>query len=675
MDILSKKKGNIGMKSNGFSRLIEPKFRMVFVVLAVFALLSFTSGQYWLGAIEVVTVTITYILHIRMQKRRKREIIKYMEAVTVKFDATSENVLSDFPLPAAVVNLDSEEVIWCNSHFTGVRGDQTQWFGFKIGSLIEDFSLDWLREKNSEGVITSIGDQIYRVCGSIIPPSSSNNYETLATLFFIDITEQEALAQELELTKPVLAIIQLDNYDELVKSTTSHDQFLLMASIDAKINEWKDTASGIFFKNDRDKYIYIFEERYLNAFVSSKFDILESVKAIKSPGNIPPTISIGIGHGGSTYFDCVTNARLALDMALSRGGDQVVIKNDQSYEFFGGMSREVEKRTKVKSRVMAHAIEDLINTSSRVLVMGHRFSDMDSIGASVGVACACRKLGKPCKIVFDTNASSARILYDKLMESQEYADAFITRDEAMEIVNNDTLLVVVDTNRPDYVEVPELLAMVGKIVVIDHHRRAADYIENSSLNLHEPYASSACELLTEILQYLVAPNDILRVEAECMLAGITLDTKNFTMKTGVRTFEAAAYVRRAGADTIEVKRLFQNDMGSYLARCDIIRTAVRYRNNITIAYSADNVDRPVAAQAADELLNIAGIQASFVIYRNNNTTHISGRSLGQINVQVILERLGGGGSLTGAGAQMGDVPTSDVAEKLKASIDAYYSMI
>jgi len=339
------------------------------------------------------------------------------------------------------------------------------------------------------------------------------------------------------------------------------------------------------------------------------------------------------------------------------------------------MSREVEKRTKVKSRVMAHAIEDLINTSSKVLVMGHRFSDMDSIGASVGVACACRKLGKTCRIVLDVNASSARILYDKLMESQEYADSFITREEAMEIVTNDTLLIVVDTNRPDYVEAPELLAVVGKIVVIDHHRRAADYIENSSLNLHEPYASSACELLTEILQYIVAPSDILRVEAECMLAGITLDTKNFTMKTGVRTFEAAAYVRRAGADTIEVKRLFQNDMTSYLARCDIIRTAVRYRNNITIAHSTENVDRPVAAQAADELLNIAGIQASFVIYRNNNTTHISGRSLGQINVQVILERLGGGGSLTGAGAQMGDMSTSDVAEALKASIDAYYSMI
>ncbi|NLD87400.1 MAG: hypothetical protein GX633_03985 [Clostridiales bacterium] len=353
----------------------------------------------------------------------------------------------------------------------------------------------------------------------------------------------------------------------------------------------------------------------------------------------------------------------------------MVIKNRSSYEFYGGMSREVEKRTKVKSRVLAQAIKDLIVSSSNVIVMGHRFSDMDSIGASVGICCACRKLEVPCKIVLDVETSSAKVLYDRLMETQEYSDAFVTKESSIELMKGDTLLVVVDTNRPDYVECPELLAVAEKIVVIDHHRRAADYIENATLNFHEPYASSSCELMTEILQYIVSPGDILRIEAECMLAGITLDTTNFTMKTGVRTFEAAAFTRRAGADTIEVKRLFQNDMDSYLNRTDIIRTTVKYRDNIAIAYSSSNVDRPIAAQAANELLNIAGIQASFVIYRNDDTTHISSRSLGQVNVQVILEKLGGGGSLTGAGAQMGDMPINEAAGKLRGAIDSYYSMI
>ena len=514
----------------------------------------------------------------------------------------------------------------------------------------------------------------FRVYGSLVRSRNRTGVQSLvATTYWVETTEADHLREVYEASRPVAAILMLDNYEDLMKACEDTQRSAVLAQIDEKLQIWANAGQGILLKTDRNHYLFLFEEQYFQHFVDEKFSILDTVRAIRVAENIHPTLSIGIGKDSPSIPELYKNAKLSLEMALSRGGDQAVVRNQVDFAFYGGRTKATEKRTKVKSRVMANAFRELIADAGEVYIMGHSFADMDAVGAAAGICCAARKRGKQARIVIDREHTAAETLIARLDALPEYSGVFLTPAEAFLQMRADTLLVVVDTNRPDMVENPQLLESCNRVAVIDHHRRAATYIENAAFNFHEPYASSASELVTELLQYLVEPTDLLREEAGALLAGIVLDTKHFTQRTGGRTFEAAAFLRRSGADTAEVQRLFQGDLKDMVTKYDIIRRAEMYRSNIAVSVVEESgVDRVAAAQAADDLLTLKGVQASFVIYAAEGAVLMSARSLGEINVQVILEALGGGGNSTTAGARIEDTDPESVRQQLIGVLDAYF---
>ncbi len=656
---------------------MQPGYLPMFAVMLAFCIPGYFLGYGlgpWVGIGQTVCVLTLFFVWRAVYRRRGRELMSYMDSLTRQFGSATQNAVFSIPMPMAVAKLSTDELIWCNPQFSSLDSQRKYWFSAKLSELLPDFDYEWLKnglDVRPEPVC--FGGHWFRVWGCIIRDENMSQEEQICTLFFTDITHEREIEAEFSASRPVVLIIQLDNYDELTKNVESGERTIFLASVDAKISQWAAGAHGVYVKTERDRALLICDQRHFEDM--SKFEILGEVRSFKSPGAFPATLSIGIGRGGGTLRENMSFARLALDMALSRGGDQVVTKDPHNYSFFGGRSREVEQRTRVRARVVANALRDLIETSDRVIISGHTYSDMDAIGAAVGLSCACRKLGREYHIVINLETTTARPLYDRLSGAAEYRDVFISPAEAERMLTPDTLFIVVDVNRASFVDASSLLPLAAKLVIIDHHRRVADYIENPALSLHEPYASSTCELVSELIQYIVSPSDVLRAEAEAMLAGITLDTKNFTMKTGVRTFEAAAFLRRAGADTITVKQFFANDMDKNRELCEIIRTATRYRDTLAIAYSEQETSREIGGQAADDLLNIQGVQASFVIFRHGDSTQISARSLGQVNVQLIMERLGGGGSLTGAGAQLKGRSVSETADDLRAAIENYFALV
>ena len=424
-------------------------------------------------------------------------------------------------------------------------------------------------------------------------------------------------------------------------------------------------------KFDRNRYVLVMTEQNYQKLLEGKFSVLDSVREVVTEDGVAATLSIGIGKDAEDYETLYQYAMLSIEMALSRGGDQVVVKNRLDFEFYGGKTKANEKRTKVKSRVMANALGELISDASQVFVMGHKHADMDTVGAAAGICCIARKRGKKAKIVIDLEDNVSKAVLEKLSKLPEYKDTFISGSEAFISAQAGALLVVVDTNRPDFVESEQLLDACNRVAVIDHHRRAASYIESAALNFHEPYASSASELVTELLSYLVEASELNRTEAEALLAGIMLDTKNFTMRTGGRTFEAAAFLRRAGADTADVQRLFQSDLAGMIERYEIIRNAEMVHDDIAVAAVEKEIDRVAAAKAADELLTLAGVRASFVLFQHGSGVNVSARSLGEINVQLIMEKLGGGGNSTTAGGQVPDGTVDAVREQLIDAINEY----
>ena len=457
----------------------------------------------------------------------------------------------------------------------------------------------------------------------------------------------------------------------MLKNVAENTRASIVGEISQKLGELAEATDGLFAQLDRDRYLLIFEARHLPKLQEEKFPILDAVHNLQNPGGIPATLSIGVGVDADNFQELFQYASLSVEMALSRGGDQAVIKNRFNFEFYGGRTKELEKRTKVKSRVMANALGELVADASKVFIMGHKNADLDCIGAAAGVFAVARKRGRPAYIIKETTPSPADIMYERLARLQEYEGAFIAPQDALLLADSSSLLVVVDTNRPEQVQSEELLLSCNKVAVIDHHRRAATYIADAALNFHEPYASSASELVAELLQYILEPANLLRLESEAILAGIVLDTKHFTMRTGGRTFEAAAFLRRAGADPANVQEYFQNDLEGTIARYDIIQNAKLYRNNIAIAQVDHTVGRVTAAQAADELLNISGIDTSFVLFPAEDRIMISARSAGEVNVQVILEALGGGGNAATAGAQVPGLSMTEAVQQLTVSINQY----
>lgn len=643
---------------------------MYFIVFLVFAGVSAFFSRF-LACFELLVCAILYFYYVMTMKRRKKDILQYIEAVSLGADAEYQQGLTGMPMPLTVCMIGTGQIIWCNDQFNDVYDMRDSLFEQTLDDIVPGFDHTWLLEhKAVYPSEVKVGDKYYTVIGSLVRPSDGSA-SVLMTLYWIDATELVSLRSKFEQSRPVVSIISIDNYEELVKNASDSEKATLLAAIDNRIGEWAKDIHGVLRKYDRDRYIFVMEESNLAAITQDKFSVLDSVRSIVSREGINATLSIGIGRDGRSLEEKYEFASLALDMALSRGGDQTVIKNRFAFEFFGGVTKEVEKRTKVKSRVMANALGQLMRDSSQVFVMGHHHTDIDAVGAAVGVVCAARSRGKEVHIVLQRAKTLALPLLEKVEASGEYDGVFIEPEEALKLIDGNSLMVVVDTNRPDFVDAPELLPRFRRVAVIDHHRRAADYIENCAVNMHEPSASSACELVSELLQYMVPNQTISRIEAESLLAGIYLDTKGFTIKAGVRTFEAAAYLRRAGADMTVVKRMFQNSFEDYMARERVISCARTTPGGIVVAVADFPVTRPTAAQAADELLNIIGVKASIVAFPVGSDMVVSARSMGAVNVQVITELLGGGGSLTAAGAQLKNTGCETATERIYRAIDAY----
>ena len=658
---------------NKLSRLIEPNLQPYFLCLALCVAVAIPIEPL-LAALEAVVLLLLYIFYRRQTKKRRRSVMQYVETITGGVDSISKNSLLNTPLPVVIFRADNGEIIWTNDSFADMAAGEDDIFQMTIGQVAPDFHYQSILDGSGQmGEQAEINGRICQVYGSATRMEGRAAAQgQIVTAYFVDVTESQRLKELYEATRPVVCELVLDNYEEIIKAGGEAGKSSVLAQVDEKINNWVKDTGGLLKKYDRDRYLYVCDEQVFSQLVAEKFSILEAVHQVSSEDGVTASISIGAGKDYNTYREAFHWADKSIEMALSRGGDQAVVKDSLDFQFYGGRAKSTEKRTKVKSRVMAKALGDLIADATQVYVMGHEYADMDAVGAAAGICCAARKRGKKAQIVIDLDNNNAQPLVRKLRAAPEYEGVFISGPDAFLHAQPGALLVVVDTNRPDMVENRQLLDSCNRVAVIDHHRRAATYIENAALNFHEPYASSASELVTELLQYMVEGRDLLRVEAEALLAGIVLDTKNFMMRTGGRTFEAAAFLRRAGAETSEVRRYFQSDLPSMIQRYDIIREAKLYHGDIAIAVVTKEVPRVTAAKAADDLLTLQGVQASIVLYRAGEGTSMSGRSLGEINVQVILERLGGGGNSTTAGGHVPGSEPETVYQRLIAAIDAYY---
>ena len=655
------------------SRILKTNVTLYMLCLALFVLAAIPIDLR-LAIGEAVMAILVYVLCRKRSRSTQQSLRQYLDRLNGGMDSARASNMLFAPLPMLVFSLHSEEILWGNDSFMQLSGKGEELFDMHVEAVVPQFNTHWILEDKREcPELVMWNDRIYRVFGSVSRHGEmGRSDEPLATTYWMDVTELEQARQTLEMTQPVVAILMIDNYEELMKACPESKRSAVLAALEEKLNEWAAPSNGLLLGYDRDRFLFVFEEKDYTGYAEKRFDLLERVREVVAGEGVAATLSIGIGRDGDSFEELFKNAAMALEMALSRGGDQAVVKDRLNFDFYGGRSKATEKRTKVKSRVMANALGELIDDAKQVYVMGHKYADMDCLGAAAGICCIARKKGKRVQIVMDTENNAVHPVLRKLRALPEYKDVFIGGGDAFLRVQPGTLLVVVDTNRPASVESESLLETCNRVAVIDHHRRGSSYIEKMALNYHEPYASSASELVTELLQYLVEPGDMLLEEAEALLAGLVLDTKNFTNRTGGRTFEAAAFLRRRGADTQEVQRIFQSDLQSMISRYDIIRQAQLYHEDIAVVALEEECDRVTAAKAADELLTLKGVQASFVLYKKDDGVYISARSLGDVNVQVIVEALGGGGNSTTAGGQVADTTVGEVREKLLEKIDQYF---
>ena len=653
------------------SRLLYPNTIWYIAAMLLFVAASAVLRQYYLAAGAFAVTLIVFIVSRVRFARRKRQLMSYVQTAT---DSVGISVHAGSAFPMAVIRLPENEIIWGNPSFFSITGLSDTACYQTLDAVIPGFSTSWLREGRSElPGDQMIGGRRYRIYGNYVRSEDDATTVQLATVYFADMTEMFNIRDEFLRTRPVVSIILIDNYDELTGNLSDSAVSTLDAQINDVVTSWVSGLEALCRKIERNRYLLIFENKSLAHLQEARFSILEDVRHVTTSGGMSATISLGLGKDGASFEENYRFASLAIEMALSRGGDQAVIKDRYNFTFYGGRTKETERHTRVKSRVMAGSLSELIGQSSTVYIMGHRMADLDALGSAVGLLCLCRVRGLPAKIVIDLQKNACQSLIAELNAAQGYENLFISGQDALVEADNRSLLIVVDTNRPEQVECKPLLEAISRVAVIDHHRRAADYIEQPVLNLHEPYASSASELVTELLQYAVNQRELRPLEAQALLSGIVLDTKNFSVRTGSRTFEAAAYLRKAGADPVEVKKLFQTDLDDTLTRYRVVQAARLYRGELAVACLEETITRTIAAQAADELINIAGITASFVLFPDGDQVIISARSIGACNVQVVLEKLGGGGNGATAGAQIKGKPVREVLQELVASIDAFYA--
>ena len=652
------------------ARLLRTNITIFSLCLVLFALAAIPFDVR-LAIGEGVAAVAFFLLGRRRSKATQQSLRQYIQRFYGGMDSARSSNMLFTPLPMMVFDLATEDILWSSESFLQLTEQREGIFDAHLETVFPNISFHWLLEGKTEAPETVVWNhRTYRVFGGVSHPEGGRS--ALATTYWMDVTDTEEMRRTLELTRPVVAILMVDNYEDLMKATPEGKRSAVRAMLEEKLSQWSAGSEGMMLRYDRDRYLFVFEEKSFSDFAAKRFDVLDAVREVVAGEGVAATLSIGVGRDADSFDALFKNASVALEMALSRGGDQAVVKDKLNFEFYGGRSKATEKRTKVKSRVMANALAELIDEAKQVYVMGHSYADMDALGAAAGVCAIVRKRGKKCRIVIDTENNAAHPMLRRLQALPEYQGAFLSGDDAFLRVQPETLLVVVDTNRPGSVESEPLLDACNRVAVIDHHRRGSSYIDKMALNYHEPYASSASELVTELLQYLIEPGDLLKAESEALLAGIVLDTKNFTNRTGGRTFEAAAYLRRAGADTADVQRMFQSDLQSMISRYDIIRRAELYHGDIAIAALDQECDRVIAAKAADEMLTLQGVRASFVLYRKDDGIYISARSLGEINVQVLVETLGGGGNSTTAGGQCSGMTVAEAKTTLLRAIDKYF---
>ena len=650
-------------------RLLWPGLWVFFTVMVGFCVAAIFRQEYVLAAVEGGLTALLGVYYVICRMRRRNDIQQY---VSTAFETAGVSSGADVPLAMVLVRLGDGSIIWTNDSFAEITGYQDKYLQQRLETVLPDFSLSWLTSgKNEYPYDITISNRRYRVYGTTIRADDADG-SLLGMLYLSDLTELYLVRDEYIRSRPVVGIVLIDNYEELTKNLTENAISNLSARINEVITTWADEYNGLFRRMERNRFLLVIEKHDLERAMAGKFSLLEEIHQVENPTGLEASISLGIGVDGENFEESYNFAALAIEMSLSRGGDQAVIKDRFNFNFYGGRSKENDHRSKVRSRVTANSLMELIGQSTQVFIMGHRNADLDAVGAAMGIACMCRKKGKKAHIVLDMERNAATKLIEEIRAVPEYQDVFISGEEALLQCDNHSILVVVDTNHPGQVECQPLLEAINKICVVDHHRRAAAYINPVVVNLHEPYASSASELVTELLQYAVEKSDVHPIEAKSLMAGIFLDTKSFNVRTGERTFEAAAVLRQWGADTVEVKKLLQNDFQDTMSKYQIIKSARLYRDQIAIAALTTTTSRALAAQAADELLNISGIAASFVMYPDGEQVMISARSIGDANVQMILEPLGGGGNTATAGAQLQGCTVKDALDQLVASIDRFY---
>ncbi len=622
-----------------------------FVALPVFA----TVAGVWLAVALWAALQCA-----RIGRDTKRQLAALRESL---YGAREESV-GAYPMATMMVRRNGE-ILWqndyCRQHVLG--GEDA--FGRQLGEVAPQVELT--EEASPEGQNVVVGNRMY-TCHCLL---TQRDAEAVYVLYFFDDHDLKVYAKEYFDSRPWVLLMVIDNFSELFVDAKENERSKTMGEIEHIIETFAEENCGLLKKLDKDRYIAVIEDRYMRQIEASRFQVLDQIRGITAGDRISATMSIGVGSKEGSLHESESLARQALDMALGRGGDQAAVKLRDGYEFFGGVSKGVEKRNKVRTRIVANAITEIVQTSQNILVMGHRFADLDCVGAAVGLCAGLRNMGHNASIVLDQGRSLAQSLVVKMKE-EGLGELFISPEDALERLAADTLLFVVDTHVKTLLESTTVYAGCRNVVVIDHHRKMVDHIDDAIIFFHEPYASSACEMVAELVQYLGENQKIAPAEASAMLSGIMLDTKNFTLRTGVRTFEAAAYLRRMGADTVEVRKLFASNMESYQQKAQLVAAAQAYRGCAIACTEKEMPDmRIIASQAADELLNISGVEASFLLFKVGNGVNLSARSMGTVNVQIIMESMGGGGHQTMAAAQLTEITMEETCQRLRQAIDSY----
>lgn len=654
------------MKNRKYWLLSPFSYMQLGIILLLVLLILIMAKSVPLKIVSVLVGVAAVGFSLLYSRTVRENIHTYISQLSHSLDISNRDALNNIPVPAVSVS-EEGEIVWYNEQFREVilLGADAQ--GVMLPRVFKGFDQTWLDKDNRFEIKKE--KKVYTVTVGAHNVDDTTQY----VLYFDDITELKRTETQFNISRPAVILIVFDNEEELLK-VRENERVRVISAVESLLGKWVEDYNCISRINARDRSFIMVEQQYLEKIISSRFSILTEARKIVIEGGNPVTLSIGVGHGGANFSECEYWANQALEMALGRGGDQAAVKDTDGYSFYGGVSKSVEKQSKVRTRMVAQALVELINTADKCFVMGHRFSDLDAIGAAIGLAALISALQKDTEhtvhIVVDESATLALPLINSYRETREI-DWFIPPDEALDAMTDDSLLIIVDTHSPEVIESKAVYNAAQTVVTIDHHRLSVKRIQNSVIFFHEPYASSTCEMVTELAPYM-HETAIARPEAEALLSGIMLDTKSFVLKTGARTFEAAAYLRRRGADTIEVKRFFSGSLQTYIEKSQLVSSARLY-GDCAISCAAEEVEgvRVIASQAADELLNINGIVASFVLYVSGSQVNISARSLGKFNVQIVMEKLGGGGHMTMAAAQIPDTTLDEAEAKLKAAIDEF----